>query len=163
MTVVRSLAPLGVFVIAFAAKSASASVVINNPAANSIQNPSVHINATNTSGTATFMKVWIDGQTNPGWIQHNGNTYDLTVNLAKGQHTFTVQAGVNGVTVSSVRTTINVAAQAAVVFNTPVDGSTVGTTLAVNADNITGQNSSYMKLWIDHVPSGQIDNTNYFS
>ena len=57
-------------------------VTITSPVNGSMNNSSVHVHATYTggTGTATYMKMWIDH--NPSTVQKNTNVFDTTTSLA---------------------------------------------------------------------------------
>jgi len=67
-------------------------VTITSPVNGSMNNSSVHVHATYAggTGTATYMKMWIDH--NPSTVQMNTNVFDTTTSLANGSHLIEVQA-----------------------------------------------------------------------
>jgi hypothetical protein len=67
-------------------------VTITSPVNGSMNNSSVHVHATYTggTGTATYMKMWIDH--NPSTVQHNTNVFDTSTSLTSGSHLIEVQA-----------------------------------------------------------------------
>ncbi|MBV8891324.1 MAG: hypothetical protein JO266_05005 [Acidobacteria bacterium] len=67
-------------------------VTITSPANGSMDNSAVHVHATYTggTGTATYMKMWIDH--NPSTVEHSTNAFDTTTALSDGPHLIEVQA-----------------------------------------------------------------------
>lgn len=67
-------------------------VTITSPANGSMDNSSVHVHATYTggTGTASYMKMWIDH--NPSTVEHSTNVFDTTTSLSNGPHLIEVQA-----------------------------------------------------------------------
>jgi len=79
-------------VIAFASAALGGEVAISSPVDGSMVNSAVHIHAAYSggTGTATYMKLWIDH--NPSTVQHNTNVFDASVSLTNRPHLIEVQA-----------------------------------------------------------------------
>jgi hypothetical protein len=69
--------------------SAAAPVTFITPLANTTVKSPVHVRFT-YSGTATYMKLWVDGVAQPA--QHDPHIYDTTISLGNGVHRLQGQA-----------------------------------------------------------------------
>lgn len=81
-----------IFVVSLASTAFAGTVTITSPINASMVNASVHIHAiySGGTGTATYMKLWIDH--NPSTVQQNTNVFDTTKSLSNGSHLIEVQA-----------------------------------------------------------------------
>jgi hypothetical protein len=77
---------------AIAPAAYAGTVTITSPVNGSMDNSSVHVHATYSggTGTATYMKLWIDHS--PSTVQHSTNVFDTVISLSNGPHLIEVQA-----------------------------------------------------------------------
>ena len=87
-----SLRRTAMLLMALAPAAFAGTVTITSPINGSMDNSSVHVHATYTggTGTATYMKMWIDH--NPSTVEKSTNTFDTTTSLSNGPHLIEVQA-----------------------------------------------------------------------
>jgi len=102
------------------------------------------------SGTATYMKLWVDHVA--VIALHTGSVFDYSATLATGAHLLEVQAAdaTSGIVVTTpVTITVSSASTNTVTVVTPTANSTVTSPVAIHA-TYSGT-ANYMKLWVDHV------------
>ncbi len=136
-------------------------VTIVSPANNSTVSSPVQVKAT-YSGTATYMKLWVDHVA--GTVQQNTSTFSTSVALANGTHLIEVQAQdatTKIVSTTPVTITVGTTSAGKVTVSSPANNSTVTSPVNVNA-SYSGT-ASYMKLWVDHVANSTQQNTSTFS
>ena len=80
------------FMVAIVPGAFAGTVTISSPVNGSMVNSPVHVHATYSggTGTATYMKMWIDH--NPSTVEHTTNVFDTTTSLSNGPHLIEVQA-----------------------------------------------------------------------
>jgi hypothetical protein len=80
------------FLLAVVPGAFAGTVTITSPVNGSMDNASVHVHATYSggTGTATYMKLWIDH--NPSTVEPSTNVFDTTTSLSNGPHLIEVQA-----------------------------------------------------------------------
>ena len=85
----RSGALIFLCFLSFSSATFAGTVTITSPANSSSANSPVHVHAT-YSGTAAYMKLWVDHVAST--VQHNTNVFDTFVTLSNGSHVIEVQA-----------------------------------------------------------------------
>jgi hypothetical protein len=125
-------------------------VTVTSPAANSTVNSPVLVHAT-YSGTANYMKLWVDHVAVV--VLRTGSVFDFSETLANGAHLLEVQAqDATSLVVVTAPINITVTSSAtgpSVTVVSPTANSTVTSPVLVHA-TYSGT-ASYMKLWVDHL------------
>jgi len=136
-------------------------VSLTSPTNGSTVASPVHVHAT-YSGTAKYMKLWVDGIS--GTVQNSTSTFDTYVSLAAGSHRIVVQAAdaSTGTVYSSPASTITVTSSTTpVTWVTPTANATVSSPF--EAKFTYTSTASYMKLWVDGVAQSLVKfNTNTY-
>lgn len=139
-------------------------VTVQSPANNSTVASPVAVQA-KYSGTASYMKLWVDHVATA--LQSNTSTFSYSATLAAGAHVLEIQAAdaTSGIVyTTSVNITVTTGGGGGgggpVTVQSPANGSTDTSPVAVQA-TYSGT-ASYMKLWIDHVSIIAQPNTSTF-
>jgi hypothetical protein len=150
-----------VCVLTLAPAALAGTVTITTPSNGATVASPVDVHAT-YSGSASYMKLWLDHQSST--VQSNTNVFDQQISLSAGAHVITVQAldSSNGLIYAD---TANITVGSSggsntVTITSPTNGATVASPVDVHA-TYSGS-ASYMKLWLDHKASTVQSNTNVF-
>jgi len=122
-------------------------VSVSSPADGSTVTSPIHVVASETSGTATDMQIYLDG----GLVfdQANVTAIDTTVAAGAGGHQVAVKAwyadGTNQLTIVNV----TVATTAPVTISQPADGSSITSEVHVVASENTTRTATSMQIYLD--------------
>ncbi len=161
-----SLVAVVLVAFSFTGFAASAVVTVQNPANDGSVTSPVAVHAT-YSGTASYMKLWVDGVAVT--YVDNTSTFSYSATMSAGSHLLDVQAQdaatktvyTTPIHITVTSGTTNPPPSDSVTVQSPAANSTVASPVAISATY--NGTASYMKLWIDGKAITYLDNTSTFS
>jgi len=122
-------------------------VSVSSPTDGSTVTSPIHVVASETSGTATDMQIYLDG----GLVfdQANVTAIDTTVVAGAGGHQVAVKAWYSDGTNQLTFVNVTVAATAPVTLSQPADGSSITSEVHVVASENTTRTATSMQIYLD--------------